>query len=129
MQKRNVLRHQLVMLVEPLHPERQPSDPRLEKRSAQLRENVEHAATNERRNPTHHLERISRRVLDEKIVAHLESAEPVRRTRSSAMKARRQIYIHACLPNRMEPRMVEQLVLHMRRQVNADRPRLLRDSP
>ncbi len=129
MQKRNVLGHQLVVLVEPLHPERQPSHARLQKRSAQSRENVEHAAADECRNPAHHLERIRRRVLDEKIIAHLESSEPIRRTRGAAVKACRQIGIDARLPNRMEPRMVEQLVFHVRRQVNPDRPRLFRYSP
>src|SRR5271166_2874382 len=116
------------MLVEALHPEWQPADAGFEERNAQFRKNIEHAAAHERRDPAHHLEWIRRRMLNEKIIAHLERAHAVRRARRAAVKAGGQVGLDARLPNRMERGMIEQLILHMRRQVDADAPRLVSDA-
>src|SRR6202044_4272350 len=99
------------MLVEALHPERQPADARFEERNPQFREYIHHAAAYQRRDPAHHLKWIRRRMLNEQIVAHLERAHSVRRTRRAAVKAGRQVGLDARLPNGMERGMVEQLVL------------------
>src|SRR5277367_5105873 len=99
------------MLVEALHPERQPSDPRLQHRHSQARKNMEHAATDQRGDSTHHFKWIGRRMLEEKIVAELEGAASIGRARGATMKTCRQILFLARFPNRVEVRMVKELVL------------------
>src|SRR5436305_14903122 len=99
------------MLVEPLHPVRQPSDAGLEESNSQFREQVEHTSADQCAYCAHDLERIGRRMLQEQIIAHFKGAQTVGRPRRAAMEARGQVLVLASLPDRMERRMIEQFVL------------------
>src|SRR2546427_13172020 len=66
-------------------------------------------------------------MLEEEVITHLECADSIGGSRHAAMKTSRKTIFLTSLPNRMEKRMIEELVLNVAGKVNADDPRFACD--